>query len=103
MPVLDEPVVLSLVCSVSDGEDTVVQPGGAASGFVINSGFVHLERSVVGVNGDRDWANCCDSLLKLSLASALDVHEANIGGANVGRVKDAFLVLKKRKIGVIIL
>ena len=52
--VSDEVVLLSVLGSVSDGGDGVIELGSAGSG-VENTTSVHLEHGSVGLEGHRDW------------------------------------------------
>ena len=52
--VLDKVVGSSVLDSVSDGEDTVVE-GGSAGSASEDTGGVHLEGGLVGLDGDGDW------------------------------------------------
>ena len=52
--VLDEVVLGTVLDTVSDGEDTVVKVG-SALGSGDDTGVVHLEDELVGLDGDGDW------------------------------------------------
>ena len=52
--VLDKVVGSSVLDSISDGEDTVVE-GGSAGSASKDTGGVHLEGGLVGLDGDGDW------------------------------------------------
>ena len=53
--VLDEVVGLSVVSSVSNGEDTVVE--GSSTARVEDTAGVHLEGGLVGLDGDGGWSS----------------------------------------------
>ena len=69
--VLDEEEVLSVEGSVSNSEDTVVELGSAGSSRN-DTGVVHLEDSLVGLDGNGDWLDV-DGSLELGDAHVLDI------------------------------
>jgi hypothetical protein len=54
--VLDNPVVLLSIVSVTNNQDTVVEVSSAVSA-VENTTLISLEGSLIGFNGNRDWAS----------------------------------------------
>jgi len=78
--VLDEPVVLPTHGSVSDGQYCVVQSVGAASGLVVHTTGVELERVVAGVDGDGDRADIGDCFLQFGLIAIGQLGVRGDGG-----------------------
>ena len=68
--VLDEEVLLTVLGSVSDGEDTVVESGSASGGD--DTTVVSLEDVLVGLDGDGNWS-LGEGSLELSDTMFLDI------------------------------
>lgn len=51
LPVLDQPVILSIECTIADSQNTVVQAGTTALHVIVNSRAVQLEAGAAGING----------------------------------------------------
>ena len=93
LPVFDQPVVLAGLCAISHSQHAVVKSGLAAEEAMVDTGPVELEAGVAGVDGDTDGSHGGHCRLQGVLVLALDVHEPCVGGANIGCVELAFLVL----------
>jgi len=74
--VLDNPVVLASIGTITNGEDTVVEVG--AAGAVKDTRGVELEALLVGLNGNGDGL-CANSGEESRLAVGLDVLVAGEG------------------------
>jgi len=81
--VSDDVVVLSVLGSPSDGNDTVVELG-SASGSGNNTTSVVLEWSLVGLNSNRDWS-VLEGSLEGGGGSNLNVSVSGGGNNTVGR------------------
>ena len=97
LPVLDEPVVFSVLCAVADDQDPVVKLTAAAAWLAVHPTVVHLEAGVAGVNGNRDGTHGCGSLLQSILITGSNVCVARIGGTNISAAETAGTVLRKTK------
>ena len=95
--VLDEPVVLSVLGSVADGQHSVVQVIVAihAARLVVNAARVQLEREVAGVDGDGDGADVGDGVLHLALVPGGDLHPGVDEGGLLGLVVVAVEVTRR--------
>merc|ERR1712168_1085231 len=80
--VLDNPVVLASLATISNSQDTMVEGVAGAVGLVVDTAGVQLEGVVGGVdgNGDRDHSN---SPLKVTLVTEADPLGARDGGSQV--------------------
>jgi len=96
--VLNEPVVRRSIDTISSDEDSVVKLRGGASGFVVNSGGVELERVVRSIDGDGDGSDGARGNQERGFVSGLDSVVSLHGGSNVGGVELARSVL--RNVGV---
>jgi len=67
--VLHQPVGLAGGCSVTNGEDTVVELSSRASWLVVDTSAVELEGRVGSINGNRDGADGRNSGLELGFRS----------------------------------
>jgi len=88
--VLDEVVGLSVLGSVSNGEDTVVELS-SASGGVEDARSVSLEGTLVGLDGDGGWSGLDGGLEgRLGVGGDLDVSGglelSGVGGLGAGSV-----------------
>ena len=57
----------------------------------------HLEAHVGGINGYRDWANCCHSNLKIVFTLGLDIYIAGESCSNVASLEPTLLILHTQK------
>jgi len=73
--VLHDPVVLSVLRSITDDEDTMIEIGGRAAGLVVDSRLVELERVERSINGNTDGADGGCGGLKIGFAARLNVLE----------------------------
>ena len=65
--ILNEEELLSVLSSVSDSQDTVIEGSSASRGN--NTGGVVLESSLVGFDGNRDWTELKSVLKSISVVS----------------------------------
>ena len=75
--------------SITNNQNSVVELGGAASGFVVNTRLVELERVVRSIDGNTDGANGGSGGLEIRFASGGNGLEAGHGGGLVGDVVSA--------------
>jgi len=73
--VLDDPVVLSVLRSITDDEDTMIEIGGRAARLVVDSRLVELERVEGGIDGNTDGADGGCGGLEIGFAARLNVVE----------------------------
>ena len=92
LPVLDNPVILSLA-SISDGQNTMIQLCGAAGWLSVDTSLVQLEWPMTCVHGNRDWAHWCHGFLESLLRSPSDISVTFVFGADVGLLEMAHSVL----------
>ena len=77
-PVLDEPVVLTILGAIANNKNTVIELGGTALWLDVHSTTVLLERHVASVNGDGDGSDGGNSFLERILVPAGDIDESYI-------------------------
>lgn len=87
MPVLDQPVVLALVHSVPNNQDSVVKHDWIAGLLVIHSSLVQLERGLTGVNTHRDRTHTGHCFLKGQLVTSSYLDETSAGSPDFRRTK----------------
>lgn len=81
--VLDDVVVAAHgISSITHRQDTMVQLSAAALGLVIHAMFVHLERQMSSVDGNRYGSNCSQRLCQRLLILRWNIYMAGTGGAN---------------------
>jgi len=80
--VLDDPIVSARGRTPADGEDTVIELGGAAVGVRVNSAAVELEGGLRGIDGDGGRAEV-DFGLQVVLVTSVDVDVGSQGSSNV--------------------
>jgi hypothetical protein len=83
--VLNEPIGASIRNSPSDSENSVVQLGRRASGFVVDSGAVKLERALRSIDSNRGGSksNLC---LEVVFITLVDIGKSSQSGSRVGSV-----------------
>merc|ERR1711881_825597 len=84
--------------SITDNGYTVVELGGRASGFVVDTAGVHLERWVGSINGDRDGSSGGGGSLESAFVTLGDSSDIT---TNVGFVKVALTILSSVRIGIL--
>ena len=83
--VLDEPVVLSVLGGIADGQDGMVQAGGGAVRLIVHTARVQLERHLGGVDQNSDGSDGGDGIQQGALALGRHVHVAGESGHRVQR------------------
>merc|ERR1711881_828497 len=84
--------------SITDNGYTVVELGRRASGFVVDTAGVHLERWVGSINGDRDGSSGGGGSLESAFVTLGDSSDIT---TNVGFVKVALTILSSVRIGIL--
>lgn len=87
LPVLDQPVVLALIHSVPNNQDSVVKHDWIAGLLVIHPSLVQLERGLTGVNTYRDWTHTGHCFLKGQLVTSRYLDETRAGSPDFRRTK----------------
>merc|ERR1711881_480091 len=87
--------------SITDNGYTVVELGGRASGFVVDTAGVHLERWVGSINGDRDGSSGGGGSLESAFVTLGNISESSDITTNVGFVKVALTILSSVRIGIL--
>ena len=90
--VLHDPKILSVVASVADSQDSVVQLSLGAGWLVVDSTAVQLKAVVGGVDGNRDWTDSGNSLGEGVLILMSHICVALFCRTNVSGVEAAFFV-----------
>jgi hypothetical protein len=85
--VLDEPVVLGAINTVSNNKNSVVKAGAAAKSWVIDSTVVELEAHKTSIHSNRDWSNSGRSVLEISFRSRGNVVISTAGRTNISWVE----------------
>lgn len=87
MPVLDQPVVLALIHSVPNNQDSVVKHDWIAGLLVIHPSLVQLERGLTGVYTHRDRTHAGHCFLKGQLVTSRNLDETSAGSPDFRRTK----------------
>ena len=82
--VLNDPVILTGLSSVTDDQNTVIEVGRAALWFVVDTSGVELEGVVRSIDGNADGSDVGAGGLKSALATRWERLEAADGGGLVG-------------------
>ena len=80
--VLDQPVILVSFRTVADNQNAVIKLICVAILFIVNAVGVKLEGFVAGINGDRDWTDSGNGILKGNFISRLDIDKSLVIGSN---------------------
>lgn len=87
MPVLDQPVVLALIHSVPNNQDSVVKHDWIAGLLVIHPSLVQLERGLTGIYTHRDRTHTGHCFLKGQLVTSSYLDETSAGSPDFRRTK----------------
>jgi len=86
--VLDQPKVLAAFGTKTNSQNSVVEGSGRASGFIVNSGGIELERLLGSINGNRG-RGLVDSVQQSSFISLRNIVEAGQGSSAICSVVSA--------------
>ena len=91
--VLNNVVILSILCAIANSQHTVVQRGRRAEGVRVDTLFVVVEGGFAGINGDRYWANTGYGLGQCLFVSLRDINIARVCGTNILFFESAELIV----------
>ena len=74
--VLDDVVVLRVLATITNSQNTVIELSGRALGLVVDTRFVELEGSVRSIDGNRDGTNGGNGSLEIAFALGFDINES---------------------------
>ena len=89
--VLHQPVCFSIVSTVANHQDGMIQVSARAQWLIVHTTTVHLETWVASVNANGNWTNGSSGFLKSVFIIGLDGNIASINGSNIGGFEAAVL------------
>ena len=97
-PVLDKPVILTIIISITYHKNTMIQLGAAAGWFIIYTCMIKLERTMISINCYWNRTNRGHSWLEGIFVTRWNICITSVSCANIRSIKATITDLKKNEI-----